>query len=102
MRVVELPATDVRLSASAAQALSTEVPVVVTRYGRRSHVVLSAEQFALIEPLLELLAEGAAVPAELLMSEDDLDLERALAEDREPSPGETALIDELVHELSQR
>jgi PHD/YefM family antitoxin component YafN of YafNO toxin-antitoxin module len=98
MRVVELPATDVRLSPSAAEALSTDVPVVVTRYGRRAHVVLSAEQFALIEPLLELLEEGRAVPAELLMTEDDLELQKMLAEDREPSPGEIELINELIAE----
>ena len=98
MQTVELPATDVRLSMSAAEALANERPIVVTRYGTRSYVVLTAEQFALVEPLLELLAEGYAVPAELLMTEADLELERMLAEDREPSPGELALIDELIVE----
>jgi len=53
-----------------------------------------------VEPLLELLEEGAVVPAEVLMSRDDLELERLLAEDREPSLGEEALIDELLAEAS--
>jgi hypothetical protein len=98
VKVIELPATAVRLSGSATKALADECPVVVTRYGRRAHVVLSADQFALVEPLLELLEEGRAVPAELLMTNDDLELERLLAEDRKPSAGETALVDALIAE----
>jgi PHD/YefM family antitoxin component YafN of YafNO toxin-antitoxin module len=102
MRVVEVPSSEVRLSASAAEALATDRAVVVTRYGRRSHVVLNADQFALVEPLLELLQSGGPVPAELLMTEDDLALERALAEDRQPSLGEVALVAELLAELPER
>lgn len=96
MQTVELAATDVRLSGSAAEALADARPVVVTRYGKRSHVILTADQFALVEPLLELLEEGRTVPAELLMTNDDLELERMLAEDREPSAGELALVDALI------
>ena len=100
MEIVEIPAQEVRLSSRATAALASNRPVAVTRYGRRSHVVLNAHQFELVEPLLELLEEGAVVPAEVLMSKDDLELERLLAEDLEPSPGEEALIDELLAEAS--
>jgi len=99
VQTIEIPATDVRLSESAAEALADATPVVVTRYGKRSHVILTAEQFALVEPLLELLEGGRTVPAELLMTEADLELMQMLAEDREPSAGEIALIDELIAEL---
>jgi PHD/YefM family antitoxin component YafN of YafNO toxin-antitoxin module len=98
MKTVEVPASDVRLSKRATTALADRKPVTVTRYGRRAHVVLSADQFALVEPLLELLDEGVSVPAEILMTKDDLELERLLAEDREPTPGEEALIEELLVE----
>jgi hypothetical protein len=57
---------------------------------------LTIEQFELIEPLLELLDEGVRIPAELLLTEADIELERLLAEDREPSPGERALIAEVL------
>jgi PHD/YefM family antitoxin component YafN of YafNO toxin-antitoxin module len=100
VEIVEIPAQEVRLSSRAVEALAANRPVAVTRYGRRSHVVLSAGQFELVEPLLELLEQGVAVPAEVLMTEDDLELERLLAEDREPSPGEEALIAELQAEAS--
>lgn len=100
MEIVEIPAQEVRLSSRAAQALASNRPVAVTRYGRRSHVVLSAYQFELVEPLLELLEDGAVVAAEVLATKDDLEIERLLAEDLEPSPGEEALIDELLAEGS--
>jgi PHD/YefM family antitoxin component YafN of YafNO toxin-antitoxin module len=99
VRTIELPATDVRLSASAAEALADERPVVVTRYGKRSHVVLTSDQFALVEPLLEFLEEGRTLPAELMMTNDDLALQKMLAEDREPSPGELALVDAVIADL---
>jgi hypothetical protein len=46
-----------------------------------------------------LLEAGGPVPAELLMTEDDLELMQMLAEDREPSPGEIELIDKMIAEL---
>ncbi|MGH3110381.1 MAG: hypothetical protein ACRDQT_05625 [Gaiellaceae bacterium] len=99
MAPVEVPAHEVRLSKRAAAALAERRTVVVTRYGRRSHVVVSAERFALVEPLLELLDDGVVVPVELLLTTSDLELERLLAEDREPTPAEQALIDELIAEI---
>src|SRR5688500_3968856 len=96
--MIEVPAHEVRLSKRAASALADEQVIVVTRYGRRSHVVVSADRFALVEPLLELLDDGVAVPVELLLTSSDLELERLVAEDREPSPGEQALVGELLAE----
>jgi hypothetical protein len=68
----------------------------VTRYGRRQHVLLTNEQFELVAPLLELLEQGAAVSPELLMTSQDIELARDLAEDREPSAAENAQIDVLL------
>jgi hypothetical protein len=98
MAPVEVPAHEVRLSKRAAAALADFQTVAVTRYGRRSHVVVSAERFALVEPLLELLDDGVVVPVEMLLTTADLELERLLAEDRDPTPEEEALIDELLAE----
>lgn len=96
MELVEIPAHEVRLPAEAVEALAAHRPVAVTRYGRRQHVVLANEQFELVAPLLELLEQGAAVSPELLMTGQDLALERDLAEDREPSAAENAQIDALL------
>ncbi len=96
MKLVEVGSREVRLPARAIEALARREVVAVTHYGKRRHVVLADEQFALIEPLLELLAEGARVPSETLMTKEDIALERALAEDREPSEAETALIDSVL------
>lgn len=98
METVEVPAHEVRLSKRAASALADRQTVTVTRYGRRSHVVLSADRYDLVEALLELIDDGVALPVELLLTNADLELERLLAEDRTPSPGEQALVDELLAE----
>lgn len=98
MRIVEVPAQEVRLPAQAVEALAAHVPVAVTRYGHRQHVVLSEEQFRLVAPLLELLEEGVAVSPELLMTREDIGLERDLDRDREPSEAENAQIEALLAE----
>lgn len=100
MQVVEVRSQEVRLPARALDALDQHGVVAVTHYGKRRHVVLSDDRFALVAPLLELLEQGASVPSELLMTKEDIALERALAEDREPSAAEEALI-ESVLERSQ-
>ena len=91
---------DVRLPALAVDALERHGVVAVTHYGRRRHVVLTDESFSLVEPLLELLEQGVRVPAELLMTTEDIALERALAEDRDPSDGEEALIEAALDQSS--
>jgi PHD/YefM family antitoxin component YafN of YafNO toxin-antitoxin module len=98
VELFEVRAQEVHLPAQAIEALAAHRPVAVTRYGRRLHVVLSEEQFALVEPLLELLQEGAAVSPELLRSREDIELERALAEDREPAEAENAQVASLLAE----
>jgi len=96
--VLEIPAQEVRLPQEAVNALAAGKAVSVTRYGRRQHVVLSQEQFELVEPLLELLEEGANVSPELLMTKADIALIADLAEDRQPTEAETAQIEELLAE----
>jgi hypothetical protein len=96
VEIVEVRAQDVRLPAEAARALDDHKAVAVTRYGKRLHVVLAEEQFALVEPLLELLADGADVSPELLRSTADLELERELAEDRDTPAAENEQIAELL------
>jgi hypothetical protein len=45
---------------------------------------------------IELLEQGGRLPAEWLMTTEDIALERALAEDREPSAAEEALIESAL------
>lgn len=96
MDVIEVRSQEVRLPSRAIEALERQGVVALTHYGRRRHVVLTEERFSLVAPLLELLEEGAGVPAELLMTTEDIALERALAEDRAPSPADEQLIEEAL------
>ena len=98
VEILEVPAQEVRLSAAIADALAERRPVVVNRYGKRLAVLLSSEQFDLVAPLLSLLQDGAQVSPELLKSAEDLELERALADDRDPSDAEDEQIVELLRE----
>ncbi|MCC6223252.1 MAG: hypothetical protein IT201_07130 [Thermoleophilia bacterium] len=93
MKLVEIRSQEIRLPGHALEALERHEVVGVTHYGRRRLVCLSGEDFALVEPLLELLRLGRAVSSELLMTAEDIALERALADDREPAPAEDELID---------
>jgi PHD/YefM family antitoxin component YafN of YafNO toxin-antitoxin module len=99
LETLEIPAQEVRLPAEAVEALTHGKPVAVTRYGQPVHVVLSQAQFAWVAPLLELLSEGANVSSELLMSNEDIELMRDLAEDREPAQAEEEQIAEIAETL---
>jgi PHD/YefM family antitoxin component YafN of YafNO toxin-antitoxin module len=94
--VPEVPAQEVRRSAKVAAALAERRPVAVNRYGKRFAVLLSAEQFDLVAPLLELLQGGTLVSPELLKTEEDFELERTLAHDRLPGDAEDEQIAELL------
>jgi len=96
MKLVEVRSQDVRFPGHALEALERNEIVGVTHYGKRRLVCLSGEEFALVEPLLEILREGRPVPSELLMSTEDIALERALAEDRESAPAEDELIERAL------
>jgi hypothetical protein len=96
MDVLEVRAQEVRLSAKIVAALAERRPIAVSRYGTRLAVLLSDEQFDLVAPLLELLQEGALVSPELLKTQEDFELERALAQDRVATDGEDAQIAELL------
>lgn len=98
VELLEVPSREIRLPARAVEALAAHRPVAVTRYGRRLHVLLTEEQFSLLEPLLELLQEGATVSPELLRSAEDIELERALGADREATEAENAQIASLLAE----
>lgn len=98
MSVIEVKAQDVRIPAEATEALAGGKAVAVTRYGRRTAVLIPDEQFSLIEPVLELLNKGTSVSPELLMTEEDIALMRELAQDREPADAEAAQLEELVSE----
>jgi hypothetical protein len=98
VEVLEVAAQDVRLSAKIAGALAERRPVAISRYGKRLAVLLSGDQFELVAPLLSLLQDGVQVSPELLKSEEDLELERALAADREPTDAEEEQIADLLRE----
>lgn len=94
--MIEIPAKEVRLPQAATDALAQGRGVIVTRYGKPIHVVLSEDQFASVAPLLEVLAEGATVSPEMQMTKDDIDLIRDLADDRDVAEEEQRQIDGLL------
>jgi hypothetical protein len=96
--VTEVRAQDVRLPTEASEALADGRAVAVTRYGQRTVVLISGEQFDLIEPVLELLNKGVTLPPELLMTEEDIALIKDLSQDREAAEAEAAQLEELISE----
>ncbi len=96
MQLITVSAKQVRLPPEAVEALASGEAVGVTKYGKRRAVVLSDEDFALVEPLLDLLKRGASMPAEMTMTADDIVLERDLASDRESSAQEDELIERAL------
>jgi hypothetical protein len=96
--VIDITAEEIRLPERARKALEHGSRVRINRYGQPSAYVLGGEQYALVAPLLDLLEEGVRVPHELLLSRADIALARDLAEDRETTPREEALIEELLAE----
>jgi len=98
MSVIEVRAQEVRLPPEATKALEGGRAVAVTRYGHRAAVLISGEQFDLIEPVLELLNKGVTLSPEMLMTEEDVALMKDLAEDREPAEAEEAQLEELISE----
>lgn len=94
--MIEIPAKEVRLPQVATDALARGQGVIVTRYGKPIHVVLSEDQFASVAPLLEVLGEGTTVSPEMQMTRDDIDLMRDLADDRDVAEEEQRQIDGLL------
>ncbi len=101
MQIVDLPSHEARLPSDSLDTFDARTVAAITRYGRRRYFVLSATQFDLVSPFLELLLDqGAPVSPELQMTRHDLELDHDLARDREPSDGETTQITELLDELA--
>lgn len=96
--VIDITAEEIRLPERARKALEHGLRVCVSRYGHPTAYVLGGEQYALVAPLLDLMEAGVLVSSELLMSGEDIALARDLAEDRETTPGEEAVIEELLAE----
>lgn len=98
MSVIEVRAQEVRLPTEATKALEGGRAVAVTRYGRRTAVLISGDQFDLVQPVLELLDKGVTLSPEMVMTEEDVALMKDLAGDREPAEAEVAQLEELISE----
>ncbi len=96
--VIDITAEEIRLPERARKALERGSRLRISRYGHPSAYVLGGEQYALVAPLLDLMEEGVHVSHELLMSSEDIALARDLAEDRDTTPEEEAVIEELLAE----
>ncbi|MBO0684637.1 MAG: hypothetical protein J2P45_27930 [Candidatus Dormibacteraeota bacterium] len=69
-----VPATQVRIPRQAKDALARHEPVVVLKHDRPSFVLISAEAYSLVAPLLERNRAGRPVPIEDLLTEEDLEV----------------------------
>ena len=72
--MVTVPATQVRIPPHAKDALARHEPVVVVKHERPSFVLISADAYALVGPLLERHRAGRPVPIEDLLTEEDLEV----------------------------
>lgn len=60
--------------------------------------LLSGKTDSLVEPLLDLIEEGAIVSPEMLMTKEDIALARDLSQDDETTPAEETMIEEMLDE----
>jgi hypothetical protein len=98
MNDIAIKAEEIRLSERARQALERGQRVLITRYGRPTGALLNWEKYSLVEPLLDLIEEGAIVSPEILITKEDIALARDLSQDDETTPAEEAMIEEMLVE----
>lgn len=81
MTSVSVPGREVRLPPKAREAVAHRKPVEVRHHDKPAYYVLHADDYALVEPLLERRHRGLPVPVTELLTDDDfavLDEERRL------------------------
>jgi PHD/YefM family antitoxin component YafN of YafNO toxin-antitoxin module len=71
MTTVTIRAGDVRLPQEARRAVERHDPVTVTERDRSAYVIINAEDFAYVSPLLEQRRRGLPVPIEQLLTDED-------------------------------
>jgi PHD/YefM family antitoxin component YafN of YafNO toxin-antitoxin module len=80
LSAVIVPSKDVRLPRQARDAVSKHRPVEVRNHDKPTYYVLHADDYALVEGLLERHHRGLPVPVGELLTDDDF---AVLAEERE-------------------
>jgi hypothetical protein len=101
MTEIAIKAEDLRLPAEARDALEGGACVLITRYGKPTSALLKFETYALVAPLLELIQAGVVISPEMLMTIDDIELARDLADDTETTSAEAAMIEGLLAQDSE-
>lgn len=101
MNDLEIKAEEIRLPERARVALEQGTRVRITRYGQPTGVLLNRDTYSLVEPLLDLIEAGAVISPEMLMTKSDIALAQDLAEDRDTTPGEQSMIDDLLAESAR-
>lgn len=82
--VIRVPGRDVRLPRQARDAVSRHCRVEVSNHGKPAFFVLHADDYALVEPILDRHRRGLPVPVADLLTDDDF---AVLAEERERDRG---------------
>lgn len=81
---VVVPSKDVRLPRQARDAVARHRPVEVRSHDKPAYYVLHADDYALVEALLDRRRNGLPVPVAELLTDDDFEV---LAEERELDAG---------------
>ncbi len=72
MTNLTIPSKNVRVPEQARQAVDNHEDVLVVSRGRARFVLLNAEDYALVSPILEKHRQGQPSPVEALLTADDL------------------------------
>lgn len=81
---VVIPSKEVRLPRQARDAVAKHRPVEVRNHDKPAYYVLHADDYALVEALLDRHRSGLPVPVSELLTDDDFEV---LAEERELDAG---------------
>jgi hypothetical protein len=84
MTALIVPGRDVRLPPRARDAVACHRPVEVRNHDKPVYYVLHADDYAVVEPLLERHHRGLPVPVTELLTDDDF---AVLAEERDLDAG---------------
>lgn len=81
---VVVPGRDVRLPREARNAVAKRLPVEVRSHNKAAYYVLHADDYALVEAILDRNHRGLPVPVAELLTDDDFDV---IDEERELDAG---------------
>lgn len=81
MTTITVPASQVRVSPEARDAVNRREPVTVVSHSRSQYVILHPDDYAVVASVLERHRSGRPIPVERLLTDDDFAIIREESSD---------------------